>query len=400
MNGNKGKTNTKSKKKIKKPNALLFFFCYALVAPVLRFKCKTTYDKTGIKDIKGPALILCPHVSNIDFLLVAFTLAPNRPTFVVSEHFMARPLIRWFLNRMHVIPKKMFCPDIKTIINILRAKDSGNIVVLFPEGRLTAVGHSLNVTEGTAELIKKMGVNVYTVTENGAYKTLPKWGKAGLRTGKIHITTSKLLEASQIKDMSAEEINSVVEKAIFHDEDKIFSDVFYKCKSPALGLDGVLYKCPSCKEEFRTYTDEHNIRCKSCGFSSELDNYYNLKGNYFNHINDWYFWQESQIDLDTPLESETIIAAADEKGNIDRNAGHGTIYMDREIIKVCGVCFGKPLEFTEKTSDIKAFPVSVGDHFDLYHKKLMYNFILQPEPKAVIKWTLYLDKLTKENSCR
>lgn len=397
----KTRANDKTNKKhtvIKKPNPFLFYICYALVAPILKIKYKTTYDKSGLKGLKGPALVLCPHVSNIDFLLVALALIPNRPTFVVSEHFMARPLIRWFLNKMHVISKKMFCPDIKTIMNILRARDSGNIVVLFPEGRLTCIGHSLNVTEGTAQLVKKMGVDVYIVTENGAYKTLPKWGKAGLRPGKIHITTSKLFDADQIDALSAEQINQQIEAAILHDEDKIFTDVSYKCSSPALGLDGVLYKCPSCMAEFATYTDKRHIICKACGFSSELDNKYNLLGGRFAHINDWYFWQEQQLDLNTPLESKTVIAAADEKGNIDWTAGEGTIYMDREVIKVSGACFDKPLEFSEKTSDIRALPISVGHHFDLYHKKRMYNFILQPDPKHVIKWTMYMDKLTKEQS--
>ncbi|MFR2531493.1 MAG: lysophospholipid acyltransferase family protein [Anaerovoracaceae bacterium] len=393
MSENKNKKSAK----IKKPNPVLFFLCYALVAPMLKLKCRVSYDKSGLDGLKGPALILCPHISNMDFLLVALTLAPNRPTFVVSEHFMARPMIRWFLNKMRVISKKMFCPDIKTIMNILRARDSGNIVVLFPEGRLTCVGHSLQVTEGTAELVKKMGVDVYTITENGAYKTLPKWGKSGIRRGKIHITTSKLFDAESLNSLSAEEIGKTIDKAMLHDEDKIFTDVFYKCKAPALGLDGVLYKCPACGEEFSTYTDACRIKCRSCGFSAELDNYYNLKGEYFSHINDWYFWQQEQIDTEIPLESETILAAADEKGNIDRNAGCGTIYMDKKIIRFSGECFGEPLEFTEKTSDIKAFPISVGDHFDLYHKKRMYNFILQPEPRQVIKWMQYLDKVTKEN---
>ncbi len=399
MSGSKNKDVNKYKKKakIKKPNPILFFLCYALVAPVLKFKCKISYDKSGLTGLKGPALILCPHISNIDFLLVALTLAPHRPTFVVSEHFMARPAIRWFLGKMHVISKKMFCPDIKTVISILRARESGNIVVLFPEGRLTCVGHSLQVTEGTAELVKKMGVDVYTITVNGAYKTLPKWGKSGIRPGKIHITTSKLFDSASVADLSAEDIGKAIDKAMLHDEDKLLNDVFYKCKAPAFGLDGVLYKCPSCGEEFSTYTDERHIKCLACSFSSELDNRYNLKGKYFSCINDWYFWQQEQIDTDVPLESETILAAADEAGNICRSAGYGTVYMDKKIIRFSGECFGEPLEFIEKTSDIKAFPISVGDHFDLYHKKRMYNFILQPEPKKVIKWMQYLDKVTQEN---
>ncbi len=387
----------KDKKTIRKPAPLLFWLLCLLVWPVFRLRYKTTCDRSGLRGLKGPALVLCPHISNIDFILVALALFPHRPTFVVSEHFMARPLIRWFLTRMHVISKKMFCPDIKTIISILRARDSGNIVVLFPEGRLTCVGHSLNVTEGTAELVKKMGVDVYTVTENGAYKTLPKWGKAGLRPGRMHITTAKLLDAAEVAALSAAQIEAAIEKAILHDEDRLFSDVAYKCSSPALGLDGVLYKCPVCGAEFEMYTDARHICCRACGLSAELSEYYELKGEGlpFRYINDWYFWQEAELDLDEELASETIVAAADPAGNIDWHAGSGVIRMDRENISFSGQCFGQPLAFTEKTAAIKALPISVGHHFDLYHKRVMYNFILQPDPRRAVKWTMYIDKLGK-----
>ena len=102
------------------------------------------------------------------------------------------------------------------------------------------------------------------------------------------------------------------------------------------------------------------------------------------------------MDLDTPLESETLLAAVGSDGNMNRNAGAGRIYMDREIIRYTGTCWGEPLEFTEKTEDIKAFPASVANHFDIYHKKQLYNLHLRPDPRAVIKWVIYLDKVTAE----
>ena len=51
----------------------------------------------------------------------------------------------------------------------------------------------------------------------------------------------------------------------------------------------------------------------------------------------------------------------------------------------------------EEVSNIKALPISVGDHFDMYHKKKMYNFILQPDPRHAIKWSMYMDKVTKQS---
>lgn len=386
----------KKKTIIEKPNAFILGLALTIVRPILKFKYKTTFDRSGLSDMEGPALVLCPHTSNMDFILTAAALWPHRPTFVVSEHFMAKPLIRKLLNLMHVIPKKMFCPDIKTIMNIIRAKDSGNVIVLYPEGRLPSVGHSVQVTDGTADLVKKLAVNVYIVTGNGATKTLPKWSKSGMRSGKIHVDSYKLFDGKDIKGLTVPEIQEALDKAIFHDEDLLFNDVAYKSKAPALGLDGVLYKCPECGAEFEMVSSDRHISCTKCGFKAELDNYYKFHGAPFTGINQWYAWQEEQLDLDTPLESETILAVPGEDGNMDRNAGYGKIYMDREIIRFEGTCFGEDFSFEEKPSDIKAFPMSVGDHFDIYHKKKMYNFILQPDPRQVVKWVLYMDKLMKE----
>ena len=284
-------------KNFPKPTPWIYYPASVIVRLFLRFKLKTRYDIKALKGIRGPAFIVCPHVSNIDFLLVAVALLPHRPTFVVSQHFMTHPKIRWILEKMHVIPKKMFCPDIKTILSIMRAKESGNLIVLFPEGRLTCFGHSLQVTDGTAELVKKLEIPVYMISEDGAYKTFPKWGRSGFRPGRILVRAEKLLEADAIPAMSLNEVQAVLERAILHDEDKIFPDVRYRCKSPALGLDGILYKCPSCLAEFRMETDARHIRCTACGFAAELDETYRLHGAPFTHINDWYFWQESLLDL-------------------------------------------------------------------------------------------------------
>ena len=389
-------SENKKSRLVKKPGRLIYFLAYCLILPFLKIKCKAVFDRSGLAGLAGPALVLCPHISNMDFLLVAAALYPQRPTFVVSEHFMKRAAIRRALSLMHVIPKKMFCPDIRTIKSILNAKESGNVIVLFPEGRLTCVGHSLDVTEGTSDLVKKLGVDVYTVTGNGAYKTLPKWGKAGFRPGRIEVVAARALTAEQIAGMSVAEIETKIQELIFHDEDKLFTDISYRCKAPALGLDGVLYQCPRCKEEFALEAAASTMVCRACGASYSLNERYELTGGPFRHINDWYFWEASQIDVSRPLESKTIVATPDENGNIVWDAGRGFIRLDKDEISFRGEVFGQPLEFREKLSTVKALPVSVGHHFDLYHKKVLYNFILQPDPRAAVKWSLYADKVNRK----
>ena len=387
----------KNAKQIGKPNPFIYYPLAYVAGTLFKWLCRVKIDRSSLQNIQGPAFIVCPHISNIDFILVALALLPHRPNFVTSEHFLSHPLIRWFLTRMAIIPKKMYCADIRAMRSILQAKEQGHLIVIFPEGRLSCFGHSVNLTDGTAELVKKLGINVYTITGNGAYLTLPKWGKTGLRPGKIQVTSAKLLDAEEIPHMTVAEIQETLERAILHDEDQVAREMMrgvrYKSKAPAEGLDGILYKCPQCGAEFQMESSGEKLCCKACGMTSTLDESYVIHGGPFRSINEWFFWQMDQIDLDTPLESEAIVMAVGADGNKDRNAGRGTIRMDRDAISFTGEVFGQPLEFTETTKNVKAFPASVGSHFDIYHNKIMYNFRLQPDPRANMKWVAYLDKL-------
>lgn len=387
----------KNQKKIGKPNPFLYYPLIVLAWLLAKLCFKTSFDREALRSLKGPAIFMCPHISNIDFILVALALAPHRPNFVTSEHFMSRPFIRWFLSRMAVIPKKMYCADIRAMRSILQAREQDHIIVIFPEGRLSCFGHSVNLTDGTAELVKKLGIDVYSVTGNGAYLTLPKWGKTGLRPGRIHVSSAKLIDGDSIKDLSVSEVQEILEKSILHDEDKVAREMMkgvrYRSKAPAEGLDGILYKCPVCGTEFQMETSGSTISCKACSFQAELDQSYVLHGGPLDSINAWYFWQQEQIDLDQPLESQCIVYAVGADGNRDWNAGSGTIRMDRDTIRFEGTVFGEPLDFTETTASVKAFPASVGSHFDIYHNKIMYNFSLKPDPRANIKWVAYMDKL-------
>ena len=78
-------------KKIGKVNPVL----YAAVYPVLKRKFTKKYnrtmDKSIVKDIKGPAIVIASHTCDMDHFLSALTLYPIRPTYIVSEHLIHNP---------------------------------------------------------------------------------------------------------------------------------------------------------------------------------------------------------------------------------------------------------------------------------------------------------------------
>ncbi|MBQ8175102.1 MAG: 1-acyl-sn-glycerol-3-phosphate acyltransferase [Clostridia bacterium] len=387
----------KKQKKIGRINPVLYWFVYHILYPLYRHRYGLTIDRSGIADLKEPALVVASHTSNKDHWLVGMALYPLRPNFVISEHFMAKPMLRPILHLAHIITKKMFCPDVSTIMNVLRAKREGNTVVLFPEGRLACNGRTGRVTEGTAALVKKLGVPVYAVTANGASATFPKWAKDP-RHGKIHITTEKLLSPEEVATLSLAEIEAKIQKAITHDDMAIMSGVRYKCKKTAEGLDGILYRCPTCNREFSMKTQGRRIFCTECSFSAELDETYRFHGAPFDRILEWYDWQVAQIDLEKDeLSCEAVIGAVDKKGNMDTQAGRARIRMNRDSFTLEGTVFGCPVSFTRDTVGIVGFPITVGAEFDIYHNNTLYYMYPQPDSRTSVKWVSFLDRVVEES---
>ena len=382
------------KTKIGKVNRFLYAIVYAALKRKYTRKYGITFDKSIVKDIKGPAIVVATHTCDVDHILSALTLYPIRPTYIVSEHFMHNPSTARLLKLMHVITKKMFTPDASTILNIMRAKKENAVIVIFPEGRLSCYGHTLPIADGTAELIKKLGVDLYAWKGEGAYLSFPKWrDKGDVRCGKIHASVTKLLSADEVKEKTVTEIKDITAKAIFHDDELAMEGVEYVCEDIARGVDKILFKCPVCMQEGTITEENGHIKCV-CGLDATLDSCYRLHNAPFSRINEWFEWQQKSIDTDTEvLFSHARLGACKEDGFMDAEAGEADVYLDKNVFKLSGTMHGEKIEFSVPTDKIGAFPITPADHFDIYHNgELIYVYPL-PDLKSTVKWVCYLDKL-------
>lgn len=397
MNNNKNKKK-KKEGKIGKVNPIFYALVCAYLKPKYTRKYGITYDNAIVKDIKGPAIIVATHTCDEDHMISGMTLYPVRPTYIVSEHFMRIPSTARLLKLMHVITKKMFCADISTIRKVMRAKKENAVIVIFAEGRLSCYGHTLPVADGTAELIKKLGVDLYAWKAEGAYLTFPKWrDKGDSRQGRIHSSVKLLLTADEVAAKSVEEIRKIAAAAILHDDELAMAGVEYKSKDIARGVDRILFKCPKCLREGTITASEGHIRCE-CGLDAELDSFYRLHNAPFERINEWFEWQQNSIDVENEaLSAKAKLGCCGKDGFMDPNAGEGEVYMDKEIFKLLGTLHGEPIEYTTQTCKIGAFPVSPGDHFDIYINNKLIYVSPQPDPKSTIKWVCFLDKLNVSN---
>lgn len=388
----------KNKKRIGKVNPILYAILYVVMKPMYKKKYNMKFDNEIVKKIKGPAIVLATHTSDQDHILSALTLYPVRPTYILSEHLLHNKSTATLLKFMPAISKKMFTPDVSTIRKVLRAKQEGAVLVIFPEGRLSCYGHTLPIADGTAELIKKLGLDIYIWKAEGAYLTFPKWRDKGCdRKGEIRSSVKLLMTAEEVANCDIDRLREIAAEAILHDDELAMAGVEYECEDMSRGVDKILFKCPKCLKEGNITAGEGHIRC-SCGLDATLDSTYRLHNAPFDRINEWFEWQQESIDIENEkLYSKARLGECGPDGFMDPYAGEGEIYMDKDVFKLSGTLHGEKIEFEMETLKVGAFPISPGEHTDIYHNGNLIYIYPQPDPRTTVKWVSFLDKLTAQN---
>jgi len=378
-------------KKLGKPNILLYTVGCLVLYPIYKVKYGLSIDKSGIKDLKGPALVLGQHLSGKDHVTTGLALFPHRVNFVGSRHFLLNPTLRRVFRWMKVITKKMFCADISAVKNILKAKQEGNIIVMFPEGRLPSNGISVPVTDGSSELVKKLGIDVYMIRGEGAYKSFPKWGLK--RRGKIVVKTEKIFSADEIPNLSVEEIAKKLDEVFTYNDEDSLKGIEYKVKDTTKGLSNLLWKCPSCGNNWSLVTENGKISC-GCGLDASMDTKYQISGTRFSRISDWYKWQTEELMKEADsLEDDVIIGTPGEDGNLIENAGFAHVFMDKEHFTLSGKLLGEDINLDKPIDRIGGFPITVGKHVDIYHEGNMLYLYPKKDPRTSIMWVAFHDYL-------
>jgi len=391
----------KKTQKIGKPAAWLYHPAFFFVSLYYRIRYRVHIYNSELKSMpKGGVIVLATHTSNKDHFLTAMALYPRRVTFVMSEHFFANKLLRPLLKIMCAIPKKMFCPDTRSVLSMLRAIREGNTLLLFPEGRLTCNGVSCPITPGTAELVRNLGVPVYTITSEGAGKTFPKWAKKP-RIGRIDVRLNKLFDGPELKEMLIGDIENKISDAISHNAWESLPEAKFRSKAPAEGLDGILWKCPECGAEHTLICKDNKIVCSECGLTATVDAHGQISGiESIKTIADWYDHNASTLDLTSPLTSECSVGVTNgdpkKDGVMCRDVGHGKMTLSSDGFTFDGEIGSEETHVSLLGKDSPgALPISVGDHFDVYSGGKLHFFTPLPDPRDTVKFVAYRDSLAE-----
>jgi hypothetical protein len=150
------------------PEFLMRFTCWLLIHSVYRL------DKKGLENIpaEGPAVIVCNHVSFVD-PLVLLAASPRPITFVMDHNIFKVPVLSFVFRTGKAIPIASAKEDEK-LLNaaydaVAQALERGELVGIFPEGRITDTGDLYPFKAGVKRIIDRTPVPVVPMALKGLW---------------------------------------------------------------------------------------------------------------------------------------------------------------------------------------------------------------------------------------
>ena len=265
-------TTMKSKKTTKPPATMWSTRYYGIllfICVVMKVVCNAHYKKSKsfqVQKNKGPMLVLCNHMSALDFCHFSSPFFFKKVSFVVAENMKySTPLFAKMITGYRCILKKQYYSDFSCIRNIKKYLDAGISVCLCPEGKVAAEGKTGVIPSSIAKLVKWLGYPVATIVTSGAGLTRPKWAHT-MRRGRVDSYCDMLFDADELKSASNDEVMEKIKDALYLNEhvNQLEKGVKFHGTRYAEGLERLLYYCPKCGAEFAISAKGDTLTCEKC----------------------------------------------------------------------------------------------------------------------------------------
>jgi 1-acyl-sn-glycerol-3-phosphate acyltransferase len=162
------------------PEFLMRFIVWLLIHSVYRLR------KVGLERIpeEGPALVVCNHVSYVDALVIS--AGCRRPIRWVMYHQIFKiPVLSFVFRTAKAIPiaPAQEDPDMleRAYDAIARELADGQLVGIFPEGKLTPDGEMSGFRSGMLKILERTPVPVVPMALSGLWRSLFTRNRARLR---------------------------------------------------------------------------------------------------------------------------------------------------------------------------------------------------------------------------
>jgi 1-acyl-sn-glycerol-3-phosphate acyltransferase len=262
------------------------------VRPIVLFFLNREIDVVhsgGVLKRKDPFMLISNHFNTWDsFVLMKNVKANIR--FVATEIAWLDFSKKILLNHIaRAIRKRVGKLDYSATKRIFKSIEDGYAIGLFPEGDNTYYGETVDIYQSTGKLLKKANLDVILVKQRGGYISQPRWADSFAKKGIIHTERMNLLTKEQLQNMTPEEINQVVEKALYNNDYDFQREVMhnFKRKNRAEGIERLIYRCNKCGSIMSVYGKGHDIVCHECGVIGTINEYEFIEHNKFDNLVDY-----------------------------------------------------------------------------------------------------------------
>ena len=277
---------------------LAYFISSAISKVAIR--AGSTIEKINMDGLKPPYIVLSNHTQFADLMISFRATRPYKFNNIATvDGFVGMEKI---MEKLGCACHRKFTTDISLIRAVHKViHEYGDILYMYPEARYTNIGTTALIPDVVAKLIKKNKVPLVVMIHHGNYLNAPFWDFRQYRKVPFKATMKQVLTAEQVKSMSVDEINDVIQREMYYDDYKWQKENNIRITESfrADGLNKVLYKCPHCLAEGQTIGKGTLLSCEACGKQwemTELGEMRALNGETeFSHIPDWYEWERECV---------------------------------------------------------------------------------------------------------
>ena len=163
------------------PEFLMRFLIWMLIHTFYRV------DKNGLENIpdEGPCVLVCNHVSFVDALVIGGSI--QRPVRFVMDHRVFKiPVLNFVFRTAGTIPIASAKEDPEMLERAYERIDeylkAGEVVCIFPEGRITDNGDLYPFKKGITRIIERTPVPVIPMALRGLWGSFfSRWGGTAMR---------------------------------------------------------------------------------------------------------------------------------------------------------------------------------------------------------------------------
>jgi len=153
------------------PEFLMRFLAWLLIHTIHRV---STVDTDRIPE-EGAAVLVCNHVSYVDAIVI-MAASPRPIRFVMDHRIFRTPLLGFIFRTAKAIPiaparENPWLME-KAFVDIAQALHEGELVCIFPEGKLTSTGEMNEFRGGIAKIVERSKVPVIPMALRGLWGSL------------------------------------------------------------------------------------------------------------------------------------------------------------------------------------------------------------------------------------